>query len=255
MLYFKNGRLPVPWPSSDLLWSCRLVPHPHCCLWGVGVGVLEGSGRTSGLLAARWAPGVPTRALTQAAALSLRPASLLARPGGFFGDLGLAAAAWDSLPAAEAGGCVSGPRPPGHTVLVPPLQSGCVGLSCPLGRELPCLRPAAVDRAGAWTAQGTGQVRCCTWRVCSHTATEEPRPRPCKPRVGVKAAWTEVGLRAAGCRCFQQGDRVTVPSAECSGPFGLQVPLSGTPHPRCCTSRITHTSLRRLTVGRSSEGS
>ena len=177
-------------------------------------------------------------------------------PRGFLrGPQGLAAAAWDSLPAAEAGGCVSGPRPPGHTVLVPPLQSGCVGLSCPLGRELPCLRPAAVDRAGAWTAQGTGQVRCRTWRVCSHTATEEPRPRPCKPRVGVKAAWTEVGLRAAGCRCFQQGDRVTVPSAECSGPLGLQVPLSGTPHPRCCTSRITHTSLRRLTVGRSSEGS
>ena len=185
-----------------------------------------------------------------------RPASLLAHPGGLFGDLsGWRRQLGTHSQQLKPGAVSLGRAPPDTPCWSPPLQSGCVGLSCPLCRELPCLRPAAVDRAGAWTARGKGQVRSRTWKVCSHTAAEEPRPRPCKPRVGLKAAWTEAGLRAAGCQCSQQGDRVTVPSAECSGPLGLRVLLSGTPHPRCCTSRITHTSLRRLTVGRSSEGS
>lgn len=41
MLYFKNGRLPVPRLSFDLLWSCELVPDPGRCpghLWRGGVG-------------------------------------------------------------------------------------------------------------------------------------------------------------------------------------------------------------------------
>ena len=88
MLYFKNGRLLILRPSFDLLWSCELVPDPGRCRWGVGVGVgghrctwasVAGGGGTSGLLAACWAPGVPTTALTQAASLSLGPASPLAR--------------------------------------------------------------------------------------------------------------------------------------------------------------------------------
>ena len=41
-----------------------------------------GGGGTSGLLAARWAPGVPTRALTQAASLSFGPCPR--PPGGIF---------------------------------------------------------------------------------------------------------------------------------------------------------------------------
>lgn len=176
-----------------------------------------------------------------------------ARPprGSLRGPEWLAAAPRDSQQLKP--GAVSLGRAPWTHVLVLPVQSGCAcaGSSCPLGGELPGLRPAAVDRAGAWTARwpqgsGDGQVRSRACRICRHKAAEGPRPRPCKPRVDLKAAWTEAGLGAAGCRCFQQGDHVTVTSAECSGPSGLQVPLSGTPHSRCCTSHITHTSLRRL---------
>lgn len=110
---------------------------------------------------------------------------------------------------------------------------------------------------GGPRARGTGRSEAALAgsAVAKPPKGQGPRPRPCKPRVDLKAAWTEAGLGAAGCRCFQQGDRVTVTSAECSGPSGLQVPLLGTPHPCCCASHITHTSLRRLTVGRSSEGS
>lgn len=170
-----------------------------------------------------------------------------------------AAAAQASLTTGEAGGCVSGPRPPGHTVLALPLQSGCVGLSCPLGGELPTQT--------CWCAQARGLDSTMTPELGGHSQSEATFAGSAvtKPQKGqgpdpVSPEWISKQLgrkRGSGKLIVNVSSKVTVTilSAECSGPSGFQVPVSGTAPTPAAYPHITRTSLRRLTVGRCSEGS